>query len=514
VLTRLFSLLVVICVFSVSFSCAEVDSGYPKMTERYLDEVGYDKIAQQYSYTSFSHHISLLLDVADQEQSMPVFGYHGSSQQYRIFQDVLRAVFEESLGFDIPENFQFLRIPGDDSFDLKDGVQSYYEMFGRKLTEDNLDRLSDLFILKPLREQMNLPIYLDRLDSEQRHVFGQLFIDFAKYLDYLDGEGRTDELWHDEFSVAKMSIESQSKDGTNKGGGMRKEMELKIRDYMMKENQNLDPVSSGISKDEKGLKYTNQVPEMVNLISEFCESVDKKELENWLVKNLSMKLIFERFWGLWGVEVGFNVDQFLFPYLDTRPEQQKLLVCMNVPMFGNYFRWDESSVLIFLNGFTIESGDNYVKTELKKFFKEIGIPETVVSELFTLAQEELYKNHVYNGCIYQFVDLNHDSYQLSNTYSYVSRDFGIPVQNLKPYDLISGSYPIHQKGIDLQLRLVMSNYTTLNPYSSLRIMRYDTLDQAVSQEIISKMKNRLRKEGQDLPKIQYYREKMQRIWDL
>lgn len=98
-------------------------------TERYLQEFpidlisnNYDEILQLYlqyndqlNPNDFLNPIKLYLPffntIVANENRNGFFGYHGHSQQFRVFQDILKAVFEEVLHYDIPNDFQFLRIP-------------------------------------------------------------------------------------------------------------------------------------------------------------------------------------------------------------------------------------------------------------------------------------------------------------------------------------------------------------------------------------------------------------------
>ena len=52
-------------------------------------------------------------------EKLGLFGYHGSTQQYRIYQDIIRYIFEEHLEIPIREDFHFLRVPGDPFYTYK-----------------------------------------------------------------------------------------------------------------------------------------------------------------------------------------------------------------------------------------------------------------------------------------------------------------------------------------------------------------------------------------------------------
>lgn len=88
------------------------------VTFRYLQDHAIEDIVEsQDSSLSFEEKVPMFLEIASHETKDSFFGYHGMSQKSRLFQDVLRAVFEEILGVDLPQNFHFLRIPGRETWD-------------------------------------------------------------------------------------------------------------------------------------------------------------------------------------------------------------------------------------------------------------------------------------------------------------------------------------------------------------------------------------------------------------
>ena len=52
-----------------------------------------------------------VFDKAIAKEEYGFIGYHGGSLEFRIFQDIIRIVIEEIVGFAIPQNFHFLDIP-------------------------------------------------------------------------------------------------------------------------------------------------------------------------------------------------------------------------------------------------------------------------------------------------------------------------------------------------------------------------------------------------------------------
>ena len=196
--------------------------------------------------------------------------------------------------------------------------------------------------------------------------------------------------------------------------------------------------------------------------SENHVSIETNELKEWLVKNLDSRQMILNYWSheeeLWNSFDDYEkVEAFLMPYLDTRPEQQMRLVCMNIPLYGNYFRWDESSVSIFLDNASIESGDYFVKKELKSFFKELGFKKELVDQLFQLAIKQLKEDEgSHHGCLFQFFD-EFGSYPYSQVdqAAYVSYDFGVPLHSVQPSEVVLGQRELRAKSIDLAIAVAL-----------------------------------------------------------
>ncbi len=71
-------------------------------------------------------------------------GYHASSHQFRVFQDILRMVYEEVLGLEFKKDFYFFRIPGDPA--LHDYLSQFDFLKAFPVVNDNLPEQRDQLI--------------------------------------------------------------------------------------------------------------------------------------------------------------------------------------------------------------------------------------------------------------------------------------------------------------------------------------------------------------------------------
>lgn len=492
-----FSFLILIISISNTSNVSADQKENVSPTLEYLNRVPFDQIERHYRYdflwNDFQESTPLFNEMITREVDDPFFGYHGSTQNFRIFQDIVRAVFEEKFGFEMPADFYFFRIPGSSDFDLKNGTESFYEMFDRKDDPELLNQMVEIFILNPLKKKFGVSISTKQLTTTEQELLHQIFIDLAKHMDGSDQKGikSLDQelinlLNYQEMTPFKMEVAQKINLAARKAG-----------------TRSLFP------------DHTNTTLTVLQTaLLRSGQEIEEKKLYPWVKSQLSLNHILNRLYDdFYYGSISTKIDQYFFPYLDTRPSQQLRIICMNVPLYGNYFRDDESSIAIFLEDRTIEYGERFIYNELKNFFREIGIPEEDVEALFKIAEQRLRKYRSPGGVIFQFYDLSEkERYFHADHSSFVSLDFGTPLKEVSPSDLVLGQYPLKKRDIDLQLRLVMSNTTTLNPYSAFRIIRYDTLDPTDSQAIIDEMKVYLRDVKVDKKKLEQYRSKMQKIW--
>lgn len=89
------------------------------------------------------------------------FGYHGTSREFRIYQDIIRMAMEEILEIPIRDNFHFLRIPGDPSLDLL-SADDYLD----KASEDTLpEEVNESRYYIPMNIALYENFYFEELSS-------------------------------------------------------------------------------------------------------------------------------------------------------------------------------------------------------------------------------------------------------------------------------------------------------------------------------------------------------------
>ncbi len=474
-----------ICIFIIG-SCAA--AGTP--TQVYLEQTSLDTITEEYQQhiTGIHDTLPFFLHIAAEEDEN-FFGYHGSSTKYRLFQDVLMAVFEEVLEYDLPEDFYFLRVPGLEDFNIAGNKTAYIETFGRKMTPELRETMLQKLVLDSVNNEFGTELKAEELSEDELTLMEGICFDLADFIDPL-----IDRTSPEKSKVVKMTKRN--------GSSYIQSVKTKSRQIMryIDENSMLPMTSSP------------NIAQVIKVLEKYVG--DYESLRSFLYSSLSPKALYEKYYILsYFDEIPYDFYVFLFPFNDTIPDQQARVVCMNVALFGNYFRWDESSIYIFSQDSSIEAGEDNVVNYLSDFFDEIGLPKNKAKELFETGRDIIRSSGYKMGTLLQFFDISAgDRLNDIDKSSFVSLDFGKPIININSSDLVKGDYPPKKNDIDLQLRLIIGNSETLNPFGPFRMKRHDMLPKEIGDSIIASMKEKLRDTPVDQQKKSAYLEKINRLW--
>lgn len=445
--------------FGILFACGCLFGDTP--TELFLHKHPFSSIQQECleanKGSEFEKNTPLFLQIIENEKKPGFFGYHASSQNFRIFQDILRAVFEETLNIPIPEDFHFFRIPGGPEYSKIQDKQHYLDLIAPKHpSEEEQKQLIELLILRPVNQEFQLTLKVEDFSQQDLDILLNPLLDARKDI-----------------------IESWGDTAT--------------------EPFRFEPPFS---------PFTQEVARVV--FKENCTT----EKENWLDRRLHpglMPSFHLENWRSHSLNENQAVASFLYPYHDERPGQRENVISLNIALFANLMGDGESSLYIYLSGATISGGENKGADFLRLLFEEIGLPSSLVDKLYKMGTESLspYKE----GCFFQFFDLTPHQEYLQN-YVYVSAPFGIPHPSITPQDILEGKTPLFTKhDSTYQMRLLITNTQALNPYSSLCIRRYDSVPPHAAQEILAAFKKELRQASVNACKKDTYLKKIKTIYE-
>lgn len=195
-------------------------------------------------------------------------------------------------------------------------------------------------------------------------------------------------------------------------------------------------------------------------------------------------------------------------YNDNLHEIRKHILSLNMALYKSWdAEWDFTPRYFLQNKpWTAVSFESV----LLPFFEKIGLDSHAVMEIFTLAHEYVPQE---TGMILQFFDGSH---QMGLTpYAFLDEQAFIGTSSRKiPNTTPSEYYTDLNKMKFPQLRLVMNNFRTLNPYSPLIILRYSTMTSEREAEYENALRGFMRTLSFDQEKAEAFRNELLDYWNL
>ncbi|MFI5344125.1 MAG: hypothetical protein ACHQUC_07890 [Chlamydiales bacterium] len=422
-----------------------------------------------------SERFPLLLEIAGHETKNAFFGYHGMTQRSRLFQDILRVVFETVLEIPLPKNFYFFRIPSNKAFHWEKGADSFLDRFGnRKLSSFHQNLIVENFLII-IEKAIGLGIKLDDFSDHEISTIWSYFESFIKW-------------------------------------DIRQEWIRKAGKYSIPEEYPLK---------ESPTEHLTDLISVINqkLIIKYPD-FDPEKFPQWIQNKFNhyfeRSIFYLRELHSVSKEDKDFIYRFLDPFYDVAKPQNKILVSLNIPLFGNYLFDGSFTPQIYLSNKSVLGGDEKMKKLLSKFFDRIGLDSSLIDPLWLEGQNIIEESNHTGGCLIQLYDESvvrgEAPLSFVDRNAYVSLKHGLPMPELAPSQIIEGHFALTRNEKDLELRLLMDNKTTLNPFSSLRMVRYDGLPAEYSEKILNRMKVLLSNSVKDNAKLQQYKEELKELW--
>lgn len=193
--------------------------------------------------------------------------------------------------------------------------------------------------------------------------------------------------------------------------------------------------------------------------------VGTADFEKWL-ENRFQRENFLKYMDLLTVDEILELNNIYCPVADTLPWQQRLLVSLNIPLFGNFSTPTESTVHVFMKGESIDMDiDEILNTEVQNFLASHGFPKKLGEEIF---EEVQFIINLKQGILLQFFD--DPAYSHLDLFTFPCTGFNSPSIEKSSLNLLSNLDPeINTE----QLRLLITK-ETLDPKSAwLKINQYD-----------------------------------------
>ncbi len=203
---------------------------------------------------------------------------------------------------------------------------------------------------------------------------------------------------------------------------------------------------------------------------------------------------------------------------DNRKElRAKQLLSLNFGIYSNFDLWGSCSLNFFVHDFSISKKD-YVKL-LTPFYKQLEISPSALYCLFDIAKKWLDGDQ---GILLQFSenshlkDPNHEAFNFADEFCYPAKRggglYGIGTISNQYEEIFSDEYVNQEMDIAPQLRLILSNRVTLNPYSNLIVRRWDLHDEETIANYEAEMRNYIRNLKYDEVSVQYFKSNLLKTW--
>lgn len=214
--------------------------------------------------------------------------------------------------------------------------------------------------------------------------------------------------------------------------------------------------------------------------------------------NLQTKEEFFKYWG---------------KKIDNKNEiRAKQLLALNFAIYSNFDEEGSCSLSLFVKDAS-KTDFNYA-LKLSPFYYELGLSYYDLIDLFEIGAKWLDQDA---GILLQISDSSRDeTYNFVDLICYPSKKGGV-IHGSKPISdhylrILSDSYVNSDVDIAPQLRLIISNHFTLNPFASLTIRRWDLYDIATITAYEKEMREHIRTMDYDKEKVENYRKKLLELW--
>lgn len=218
----------------------------------------------------------------------------------------------------------------------------------------------------------------------------------------------------------------------------------------------------------------------------------------------------------------FSVDEWTAfwgkGHLNNRhPMRSKQLLSMNFSLYAHYTSTHNSSIYYFVNNRS--SNDIEYTHFLEPFFEILGIDPSTVKALFAIGEKWLNDEQ---GTLLQISENSHlsdprqEAYNFADQQAYPSKKRGYRYGSLpisSHYQRVMTKDYVRKK-IDVapQLRLLLNNRYSLNPYSDLVVRRWELASPLKIALYEAELRSAIQTLSSDPEKVASYREKLLKEW--
>jgi hypothetical protein len=439
-------------------------------TQDHIDQLGLENLQVQFSqsydqevFEQFQIHLPWFLDIVEKEKEGGVFGYHGTSLEVGIYHEIVKQVIEKTLEVELPSNFYFFRVPGDPLFNLPEGAQTFFNIVESDSAQFLSDRALELFLLTPLKEEAGVTLKTEALTLQEKKLC-------------MDGTEKF-KIYFNEFLHTTFKGEMPSDPVL---------LARKASEYKQKNPQKWLAAQSMQTRNK-------DIADLIFKKGVFDMTLSKKWLVAWLFKNNGLDRSSSLFFNSLKQKKGEHAKRYLQPFNNYKPDQRARLISLNFSLFANMENPSSCTVGIFLTETNRPVANEELIGSLEDLFLSCGYNPGLAREIFNEALENA--SGINKGIIYQFIDLD-ARYGTIDKNAFVSMPGGLPAKQYVPSHMVNGQIPFLTSSQNyFQLRLLMTNGETLNPFHKIRMNRY--VPGPYLEKFAERIKERLNNEASD-----------------
>ncbi|MBS0606588.1 MAG: hypothetical protein JSR57_06535 [Verrucomicrobia bacterium] len=451
-----------------------------------------DRILQELSFeekAEFEASLPFFLQIAAKETSQ-TFGYHGAPQEFRLFQDVLKVIFEERLGIQLPENFNFLRLPGEKFSSIPSNSSRSFLANKPEHIDPKLHRYAlDYFLLRPINQSYGLQI-------DSKNFSDQAISEVEVFLDNIrKAQQALNNPFHQEIETF-LFPDTLCKEISSQTGVEVEEILLFLNRLLIEEYQNSLP------------PFDDYLWEKFDVNLNF-DGVLQEELDEYM-KAYEARIKYVQ-------ELSGDWHEYFYYYYDATPESSGQVLSMVGPLFSGMVEEEgETCLLPYLNNSSYEGYEKNLEAILEHFCNSLGIEPGIAGKMLESGRRIIEATGNDNGVIFQFYDLSSDPQCGQDRCTYLSLPCGMFVynaENLKTSSFVNGDL-VPDSDTQVQIRMVIGNSTNLNPFGSIRMIRYDSLPEGTETAILDAIRSVLVEASEEDPsKTTQYRERLKQYWN-
>lgn len=195
---------------------------------------------------------------------------------------------------------------------------------------------------------------------------------------------------------------------------------------------------------------------------------------------------------------------YFLPDQNLGDQIEEQLFPLNPVLYSNYNQLGFTSTVLFTTNRSQQDPKRF-SDDLKLFFAQLGMDASLIDQVFEVGKSCLKDDR---GVLLQLFDLS-ENYSFSNKHCYPAYPNGYPFKNEQTSSFF---YSENQLSFPPEIKLLLTDAYTLNPFMPLKILRYDKMQSSVVKGYEEELRHLIQAASVDASQVETYREQLLEIW--